>query len=1223
MKKNLLVLLAAALPLMVWGDAGQPTRKVNQVDFSQVKITDSFWAPRLEKHATATLPVCIDQIENQTGRMQNFINAGKGSGGHSGIFFDDSDVYKAMEGMAYSLVVRPDAALEAKLDQWVDNIAGAQQADGYINTFFTLTDNPRWTDMDKHEMYCAGHLLEAGIAYYKARGKRKLLDVGQRMVEHMMTLFGPGKRDWVAGHEEIELALVKLYEVTGEQKYLDFAYWLLEERGHGYGTKGGNGGWVTTYYQDAVPVKDLKKIGGHAVRAMYLFCGMADVASYRDDTGYMEALDALWHNTVDRNMYVTGGIGQSAANEGFTYDYDLPNATAYCETCASVGMVLWNHRMNLFTGEGKYVDVLERSLYNGLLAGINLDGDRFFYVNPLESTGNHHRQAWFGTACCPSNLSRFLPSLGSYIYGTSENALWVNLYIGNEATVTLGGDDFKVSMSTEYPWEGAVTIAFDRPLGDRQLRLHIPAWCGKHTITVGGQAVEAAEEDGYAVLTPGQATTIELTLDMPVEVVEADPHVIEDLGCRAIQRGPLVYCAEGADNNSRLFDAFQLTPEATFSTQKSGILGGIRRISVESDGKSLLLVPYYSWDNRAAGKMLVWLHNEDYDDYHKMVNLEPSFVTTDWGAQYGNIMPIDMKNNGQQQLLIGAWFRYGTETPRYTVILEPNGDGTWKETKSPFNIADRPSFSPCDIDGDGVMDIVMFEQTGNNSDGIYLGKGNGTFTKLRTRIVSPRDGLPENYASPFSSMADIMAADVADFNNDGLMDIVGIGHKATPTVVLLNQGISGTTITLKPVYFDSGITDPDRDVANGQPYPARNFDCGMVFAQDFNNDGYCDILISANNWERQNYDADWERFTEVYLNNGDGTGFTRTYFAKSYPENDNELQNPSVSDGGVAIADFNGDGFLDIFLQGSGGYFSYYWDHTFVCLNDGTGHFAPMGTGDFDRFILRNWSSTSGCAQAYDWDGDGLIDIIYQGWSPADDTQTGYIWQNNAGGVGPAFQRVYRWAGGEESASCFVDWDGDGRKDLVNTGRCEDETFVSADKSGRNMRVISSNERNTEVPNQPRAIAAQVDGNRVTLSWTPADGAPKSTTYELYFRNSKGELLGCPRAYLDGDREGQRKCEDFGKLGCVTSITYTLPDDTYEWGVQAVDGRRVGSKFTKGVFTIGSGSDIAQQPSPVTDPSSPAIYDLLGRRTTTGVTTAAIQSQPALCITQGRKAVIR
>ncbi|MBQ8047916.1 MAG: glycoside hydrolase family 127 protein [Prevotella sp.] len=1196
--------------------SNQPERVVSQVDFSQVKINDTFWSPRLDRHASATLPVCIDQIENQTGRMRNFINAANKTGQHSGIFFDDSDVYKAMEGMAYSLINHPDAALESKLDQWVANIAAAQQEDGYINTYFTLTTEERWKDMDKHEMYCAGHLIEAGVAYLKATGKRTLLDVGQRMADHMMTLFGPEKRHWVAGHEEIELALVKLYEVTGEQKYIDFAYWLLEERGHGYGTNGKNNNWNKTYYQDLVPVKDLRKIGGHAVRAMYLFCGMADVASYRDDTDYMTALDALWHNTVDRNMYITGGIGSSASNEGFTYDYDLPNASAYCETCASVGMVLWNHRMNLLTGNGKYVDVMERSMYNGLLAGINLNGDRFFYVNPLESAGNHHRQAWFGTACCPSNVSRFLPSIGSYIYATNDDALWVNLYIGNEATFKLGNETVNVTMETQYPWEGLVNITLDKA-ASKQVRLRIPDWCRSYSVKLDGNTVETSLENGYAIVNTADKNgkvSIELSLDMPIETVEADPHVIEDLGCRAIQRGPLVYCAEGVDNRQAIFDAFRITPETTFSEEQSSILGGIRLITAKTQNLSLKLIPYYAWDNRTAGKMLVWLKNEDYDDYHKEVALAPSFVTRDWGYQYGNIVPIDMRNDGKKELLIGAWFKYGSETPRYSLILEPNGDGTWKETTSPFNIADRPSFSPCDINGDGILDLIMFEQTGNSSDGIYLGKGDGTFTRLRYRFVDAREGLPENYTAPITNIVNIMSADVADFNNDGLMDIVGIGHESSPTVVLLNQGISGNFINLKPIYFDSGITNPELDIADGKPYASRNFTCGMVYAQDFNNDGYADILISSNNWNRQNYDADWERYTEVYLNNGKGTGFERTYFARSLGQENDELQNPSVSDGGVAIADFNGDGYLDIFLQGAGGYYTYYYDHSFVVINDGTGHFAPLPPEEFDRLDIRNYNSVSGGAQAYDWNGDGLIDIIYSGICHSLNSQAGFIWLNNTGGAGQTFKRAIRWAGGEESASCLVDWNGDGLKDLVNTGHTDDATFLSGNNTGRTMRVTFSEERETPQPNKPLSINATVEGNQVTLEWTPADGAPKSTTYELYIKNEEGMLLGSPRAYVDGEMEGLRKCEEYGKLGCVTAITYTLPDGSYEWGVQAVDGRRVGSKFAKGTFAVGS-SGISEQP--VGQPSQEQAYYM-----TDGRKLNHRPDRKGIYLHQGRKVVI-
>lgn len=457
----------------------QPLKMIEQIDFSHVKINDNFWSPRLSKHVSATLPVCIDQIENQTGRIRNFENAAKGEGEHSGIFFDDSDVYKALEGMAYSLINNPDPELEKKADEWIDKFAAAQQPDGYINTFYTLTGlDKRWTNMDKHEMYCAGHMIEAGVAYYQATGKRKLLDVCIRMTDHMMSQFGPGKRHWVPGHEEIELALVKLYQTTQEQKYLDFAYWLLEERGHGHGTMGDEGKWDPVYYQDIVPVRRLTDISGHAVRCMYLYCGMADVAALKNDTGYIAAIDRLWDDVVHRNMYITGGIGSSRDNEGFTEDYDLPNLDAYCETCASVGMVLWNQRMNQLTGDSKYIDILERSLYNGALAGISLGGDRFFYVNPLESKGDHHRQEWYGCACCPSQLSRFLPSIGNYIYASSDDALWVNLYIGNTGQIRIGETDILLTQETDYPWDGSVklTISTSQPL-EKEIRLRIPNWC--------------------------------------------------------------------------------------------------------------------------------------------------------------------------------------------------------------------------------------------------------------------------------------------------------------------------------------------------------------------------------------------------------------------------------------------------------------------------------------------------------------------------------------------------------------------------------------------------------------------------------------------------------------------------------------------------------------------------------------------------------------------------
>ena len=587
-------------------------KMITPVNFSNVRIDDGFWSPRLQSHKDVTLKVCIDQIENQTGRIRNFENAAKGEGQHSGIYYDDSDVYKALEGMAYSLKNNPDPVLEAKCDEWIDKFAAAQQEDGYINTFYTLTGlENRWTNMVKHEMYCAGHMIEAGVAYYNVTGKRKLLDVCIRMADHMMSVFGPEKRHWVPGHEEIELALVKLFQTTGEKKYLDFANWLLEQRGHGYGSHGKlDRPWNAAYYQDDKPVREMSEIGGHAVRSMYLYCGMADVAAYTGDQGYIDALNRLWDDVVLRNMYITGGIGQSADNEGFTEDYDLPNLTAYCETCASVGMVLWNWRMNQFTGDSKYIDVLERSLYNGALAGISLVGDKFFYVNPLESLGDHHRQAWYGCACCPSQVCRFLPSIGNYVYGVSNNALWVNLYLGNQAVVTMGKRALTLTQETNYPWDGTIALKVGmKGTLKTQFRLRIPSWCKSYTLAVNGEPVEAPIEKGFAVIDRKWKNddVVTVNFDMPVELVSADPRVKDDVGKRAVQRGPLVYCIEEIDNPVD-FDSLRMMENTLFDTEfEADRLGGIMAITAHAGDQTLICIPYYAWDNREAGKMKVWI----------------------------------------------------------------------------------------------------------------------------------------------------------------------------------------------------------------------------------------------------------------------------------------------------------------------------------------------------------------------------------------------------------------------------------------------------------------------------------------------------------------------------------------------------------------------------------------------------------------------------------------
>ena len=416
-------------------------QRFEPVGFAQVTITDGFWKPKLDKVATATLRACIVQTEKKTGRIRNFEKVARNQHEkHEGIYYDDSDVYKAIEAMAYSLKNHPDAAVQQKADEWIDKIAAAQLPDGYLNTYYTLTGlDKRWTDMEKHEDYCAGHLIEAAVAYYNTTGKRKLLDVAIRFADHIDSTFRLPNRPWVSGHQEIELALMRLYHLTKQDRYLKLADWYLAQRGHGFGKGKIWDDWKNPKYcQDDVPVKQQKEITGHAVRAMYQYTGAADVAAATNDPGYLTAMTTVWEDVVYRNMYLTGGIGSSGQNEGFTQDYDLPNESAYCETCASVGMVFWNQRMNLLTGESKYIDVLERSLYNGALDGLSLSGDRFFYGNPLSSVGNYGRSEWFGTACCPSNIARLVASLGDYIYGRSERGIWVNLFVASNTTLNMG-----------------------------------------------------------------------------------------------------------------------------------------------------------------------------------------------------------------------------------------------------------------------------------------------------------------------------------------------------------------------------------------------------------------------------------------------------------------------------------------------------------------------------------------------------------------------------------------------------------------------------------------------------------------------------------------------------------------------------------------------------------------------------------------------------------------
>ncbi len=619
-------------------------QKIEPVSFSQVNVTDNFWKPKIDKVATKTLAACIYQTEVATGRIRNFEKVARKKGEkHEGIFYDDSDVFKALEAMGYSLKTHPSVDMEKKCDEWIDKIAAAQQPDGYLNTFYTLTNlQDRYSDMSMHEDYNAGHMIEAGVAYFNATGKRKLLDVCIRWADHFDSIFGPPKRHWVTGHQELELALVKLFKVTGNKKYLQLADWLLGERGH-RNAKGYT--WTdwkdTAYAQDAVPVKDQKEITGHAVRAMYLYTGAADVATQTGDTGYLKAMRRVWEDVVYRNMYITGGIGSAGSNEGFSKDFDLPNEQAYCETCASVGMVFWNQRMNSLTMNSSYIDILERSLYNGALDGLSLSGDRFFYGNPLASKGQHQRKEWFGTACCPSNIARLVASLGSYIYATTDRSIYVNLFVGSSTNLSLANGRVNVKMATNYPWDGKINLQID-PVKKSffGLYLRIPGWvqgktytnglyeydnfkANNYTIKVNGKEVVTKVESGYLVIEREWKIGDQVTYDLPMQVnrLISSSDLKFDNNRVAIQRGPIVYCVEGADNDNKAWNFilpstvdFEISDQTILDEPIKALSAIVPVLSVSADGSSLqtqkkkiTAIPYYTWANRGKNEMQVWL----------------------------------------------------------------------------------------------------------------------------------------------------------------------------------------------------------------------------------------------------------------------------------------------------------------------------------------------------------------------------------------------------------------------------------------------------------------------------------------------------------------------------------------------------------------------------------------------------------------------------------------
>ncbi len=615
---------------------------INPVPFTAIHLTDHFWAPRLETNHRVTIPIAIEQ-SIITGRIKNFeIAGGLTEGKFCSTFpFDDSDVFKIIEAASYSLQTNPDNELELVLDSLIYKIAEAQEEDGYLYTIRTIMGDDshewigkRWEKVNElsHELYNLGHLYEAAVAHYQATGKRNLLDVAIKSAELVDSIFGWGKIEDYPGHQEIELALVKLFRVTGEQKYLDKAKFFLDVRGPD----------GASYNQAHKKVIDQSRGVGHSVRATYMYSAMADIAALYNDASYITAMQRIWEDMVFTKTYITGGIGSTGSGEGFEESYKLPNRTAYCETCASVGNIMWNHRMFLLDGEAKYIDVLERTLYNGFLSGVSLTGDHFFYPNVLESGGQHERREWFGCACCPPNIARLLPSLPGYIYAIDGKTIYVNLFMDNIAKIPMGNNEIELVQKTGYPWQGKVELLVNTMTAQKfELKIRIPGWARNEAIPgnlyyftdtldskisfyINGELVQYEESSGYASLVRKWNKGDVVSFEFPVtpRTVVADERVADDLGKIAVQAGPLVYAAEWPDvPDGRVLDLVfdrDLPLKPVFNDT---LLNGVMVIEtfartgrqvpdeeIEPSGKrSLYLIPYYSWNNRGPGEMMVWL----------------------------------------------------------------------------------------------------------------------------------------------------------------------------------------------------------------------------------------------------------------------------------------------------------------------------------------------------------------------------------------------------------------------------------------------------------------------------------------------------------------------------------------------------------------------------------------------------------------------------------------
>ncbi|RCX22507.1 hypothetical protein DFP94_10187 [Fontibacillus phaseoli] len=647
-----------------------------RVPLNQVQIQDEFWNYYIQLVRDVVVPYQWEALNDRvgsaepSGAVRNFkIAAGLEQGDFYGMVFQDSDIAKWLEAVAYLLEAKRDPALEEIADGLIDIIALAQQDDGYLNTYFTVKEpGQKWTNLAEcHELYCAGHMIEAGVAYFQATGKRKLLDVVSRFADHIDSVFGtePGKLAGYDGHQEIELALVKLYQATGNERYLRLGRYFVDQRGQKpsfyqiqLDERGGKTHWPSgneavdlEYNQSHLPVREQEKAIGHAVRLLYMLTGMADVAAETGDKSLLAACRKLWDNIVSRQMYITGGVGSMPQGEAFSFDYDLPNDTVYAETCASIGLIFFAQRMLRIAPESQFADVMERALYNTVVGGMSRDGKHFFYVNPLEvdpkACGGANRkydhikpvrQEWFGCACCPPNVARLLASLGEYIYTVQGNTLYTHLYIGGEAALEVAGNKVTLKQTSNYPWDGKIKLEVIRAEAGEAfgLAVRIPGWCKEASLTVNGAGYPLNDQtmiNGYARIErawqPGDI--LELRVEMPVTRIYSHPLVRANAGKVALQRGPLVYCLEQADNGPHLHEIV-LPRDAEFRAGKEdSLLGGIVSIEAEAlrlrdeewpgglyssepapgmKNDTVKFIPYYAWANRGEGEMSVWVREQ-------------------------------------------------------------------------------------------------------------------------------------------------------------------------------------------------------------------------------------------------------------------------------------------------------------------------------------------------------------------------------------------------------------------------------------------------------------------------------------------------------------------------------------------------------------------------------------------------------------------------------------